>query len=277
MIFLNNFLPVRLYYSSELDAFRLEAPLADRETLEYNEDFLKNKLPSSFQWVKTLYFLNPRLFPPVPLGTSMFSVYQNSQPPYETLYMEWIAFPIMSNVSTLSGDFCMFAFTTNPGTDAFPVYVRNEDIRTMITTDEKELSDYFLKTPYYNRVLDRDNFIIYSMSEPKLYWRGTTECLCVPSSNPSDFPTLVECQRIMYPKIKNHASYTGNSGVPLAEIKSKLYKQQRPSQWWQTYVILSIVLILVIVFMYRQHKISQALGMISPPPTLPPSGLRSVS
>lgn len=267
MIYLNNYLPVRLYYSEELDAFRLEAPLADRDTLEYNEDFLKNTLPSSYRLITTLYFLNPRIFPPVPLGTSMFTVYQNYNHPYETVYIEWIAFPIMSNVNIGTGNFCFFAYTTNPCPEAFPVYIRNEDVRTMITIDDKELADYFIQTPYYNRILDRDNYVLYSINSALLYWKGTTECICVPSNDPSDFSTLVECQKTMYPKIRNHSSYTGNSGVPLAEIKSKIYRQKQSDQWWTVYVILTVVLFLVAVFSYRQYKIYQA----SKPPPIPSS------
>jgi len=241
MIYLNNFLPVRLYYSAEFNAYRLEAPLADRHNLEYNEDFLNNKLPKSYKLQTTLFLLNPRIFPPVPLGASMFSVYQNNLHPYETSYIEWIAFPIMSNAYTQIGNFSFFAFTTCPSKDAFPIYILNEDIRTIITTDQKQINHYFLNTMYVNRVLDRDNFVLYVHDSPRLYWRGTTECLCVPSSNKSDFSTLVDCQRAMYHKVQNHASFTGNSGIPLATIRDKLYATPKQKGWWYAYVIFTVV------------------------------------
>ena len=256
MIFLNNYIPVRFYYSAELNAYRLEAPLADRPDVVFDEDLIK-KLPSSYQMLKTIYVLNPRIFPPVPLGTSMFTVYQNTNYPFETKYIEWVAFPIMANVMTETGNFTFFSFTTSPSKDALPIYVRNEEKRTIISIDKTFISSYFLTTPFYNKSLDRDNFVLYVYESPQLYWRGTTECLCVPSNDPRDFATLVDCQRTMYPKIRNKVSYTGNSGMPLAWMRDKLYPVKPTQTYIYIYIICWLVLFLFLVFVYRHYKIKK--------------------
>lgn len=251
MIFLNNFIPVRVYYSKSLDVYRLLAPYADRSHLEYDEDFVKNKLLPHYEQTTTIYVLNPRLFPPVPLGSVMFSVYQNDKHPYNTKYVEWIAFPVMTNVFSEIGDFSFYAFINCPSREAIPMYIRNEKNHTMLSLDQKAISDYFLTTPYYRKALDRDNYVIYVFNHPSFYWRSTTECLCVPSDNPKNYATLVECQRATYHKIRNRDSYTGNSAIPLAEMRDQLFPVKYPNLYWYPYFI-SIMILCVFFFFVRK-------------------------
>lgn len=257
MIFLNNFIPIRIYYSASLDLYRLQTCRADIDTIEFDEEFIANKL-SSYQLQTTLYGLNPRLFPPVPLGTSMFSIYQNDQPPYETKKMEWIAFPIMTTVATEKGDFSVFCFVTSPGSLGSPVFIRNEEKNVKITHDRAMIENYFLKTPYDQKALDRDNFVLWFFEKPYLYWRGTTESLCVPSQNPNHFPTLIDCQRKTYAQLKNHKSYTGNSGKPLSWMKSRTFpwspEKKRGWVFFWTSLILLFLIMLIIVFKYVKKR-----------------------
>lgn len=249
MIYLNNFIPIRVYYSQTFGLYRLETCYADRHIVEFNEAFIKENLPT-FELQTTIYALNPRLFPPVPLGTSMFYVYQNHEPPYETRRIEWVAFPIMTTVSIGIGEFSFFTYITSPGPLGRPVFIRNQEKHAQITIDTEVIGNYFLKTPFYERVLDRDNFVLYFFDAPHLYWRGTTEALCVPSASSNDYPTLIECQRKSYPKLKNHVSYTGNSGIPLAEIKDKVFPRPRryiPIVFWISSVMFFFIVILTLV------------------------------
>jgi hypothetical protein len=221
MLFMNNFFPIRVYYSKELDMHRLQAPLADRDHVVFEVDFL----PASYKLLTTLYVLNPRIFPPLPLGVSMFTVYQNKSPPFQTVYLEWVAFPIMTSVDSSNGDFSFFAFTTAIP-DSVTIYVRNNNANDcQIVLDDKYIANYFATTPFYKRVLDRDNFMLYVHKKPHLYWSATSECLCIPSSNPRDFATLTECQTQTYPKVRNITSFTGNSAIPLAQIRDQIYPQ----------------------------------------------------
>jgi hypothetical protein len=255
MIYLNNFIPVRIYYCKKLDVYRLMAPLADRSNLEYNEDFIKNKLlPTSYELIDTVYVLNPRLFPPVPLGAVMFSVYQDDNFPYHTKYVEWIAFPVMTNVFHERGNFSFYAFINSPAKDALSIYIRNEKNRTMVSLDQKAIADYFLTTPYYKKALDRDNFVVYIFSHPYLYWRATAECLCVPSGNPKDYPTLVECQRNTYHKIKNSDSYTGNSAIPLAEMRDQIFPVYYPNIYKYSYLTSVVIICVFLFFIYKLKK-----------------------
>ena len=242
MIYLNNFIPIRVYYNKGLDVYRLMAPHADRPQLEYDEAFVQQKLLPSYELTHTIHVLNPRLFPPVPLGSVMFSVYQNDKPPYQTKYVEWIAFPVMTNVFHEIGNFSFYAFINCPSRDAVPMYVRNEKDHAMVSLDQKKISDYFLKTPYYRKALDRDNFVVYVFSHPSLYWRSTTECLCVPSDNPKDHPTLVECQRATYYKVRNHDSFTGNSAIPLAVMRDKVFPPRYANPYLYAYLVSFVVL-----------------------------------
>jgi len=255
MIYLNNFIPVRVYHSSELDRYRLEAPLADQDTIQWNEDFLANKLPRSYRLEKTIWVLNPRIFPPVPLSTSMFIVYQNDIPPYNTLHLAWIAFPIMTNVMTTLGNFCFISFTTSLH-NTLPMFVCNEDVSCRITLDQDMIAHYFRTTPFQDKALNRDNFVLYVFSRPYLFWKGTTECLCTPSDDPRDFAMLVDCQRMVYPQIRNKTSYTGNSAVPLSRIRDQLFPQDKARF---TIPILCLVtscalVVAVCVWIYRQKS-----------------------
>lgn len=251
MIYLNNFIPVRVYFSKSLDVYRLMAPYADRPQLEYDEEFIQNKLLPTYELTNTIYVLNPRLFPPVPLGSVMFSVYQNDDPPYNTKYVEWIAFPVMTNVFAEIGNFSFYAFINCPSKEAIPMYIRNEKDHTMLSLDQKAISDYFLNTPYYKKALDRDNYVVYVFTHASLYWRATTECLCVPSDNPRDFTTLVECQRATYHTIRNRNSYTGNSAIPLAKMRDQLFPVRYPNPYIYAYVVSILIMALFFFFVYR--------------------------
>lgn len=263
MIYLNNFIPIRVYFSTSLNVYRLLAPYADRSNLEYNEEFVRTKLTPTYELIDTIYVLNPRLFPPVPLGAVMFSVYQNDEPPYNTKYIEWIAFPVMTNVFHEVGNFSFYAFINSPFKGAKPMYIRNEKNYTMISLDEKQIADYFLTTPYYRKALDRDNYVIYIFKKPHLYWRATTECLCVPSDNPIDYQTLVECQRNTYHKIRNKNSYTGNSAIPLSEMRDKLYPTPSKNYFYQYFLCFLIVVYFLYIFKQKRAEWKQALvGLI---------------
>lgn len=263
MIYLNNFIPVRVYHAKSLNVYRLMAPFADRPNLEYDEEFIKNKLlPVPYELINTIYVLNPRLFPPVPLGAVMFSVYQDEDPPYNTKYVEWIAFPVMTNVFHEIGNFSFYAFINCPSREAVPIYIRNEKDHTMISLDQKAIADYFLTTPYYRKALDRDNFVVYVFSHPSLYWRSTTERLCVPSDNPKDYDTLVECQRDTYHTIKNRDSYTGNSAIPLAQMRDKMFPVYYPNPYKYPYATFIVVLCLSFFFFYRIRKGSQTINRL---------------
>ena len=273
MIYLNNFIPVRVYYCKPLDVYRLMAPYADRPHLEYDEEFIKNKLlPTPYELINTIYVLNPRLFPPVPLGAVMFSVYQDDNPPYNTKYVEWIAFPVMTNVFSQIGNFSFYAYINCPSKEAVPIYIRNEKDHTMISLDQKAIADYFLNTPYYRKALDRDNYVIYVFSHPSLYWRSTTERLCVPSDNPKDYSTLVECQRSTYYTIRNRDSYTGNSAIPLALVRDKLYPISYPNPYKYPYFTFFIVLCVVFFIFY---KLKKARSLTTSPLPLPVSSFVS--
>lgn len=256
MIYLNNFIPVRVYFSKSLNVYRLMAPYADRPHLEYDEEFIKTKLLPFYELTNTIHVLNPRLFPPVPLGAVMFSVYQKHEHPYNTQYVEWIAFPVMTNVFSEIGNFSFYAFINCPSKEAIPMYVRNEKDHTMVSLDQKAISNYFLTTPYYRKALDRDNFVVYVFNHASLYWRSTTECLCVPSDNPRDFATLVECQRKTYHKIRNRDSFTGNSAIPLAEMRDQLFPVQYPNVYKYQYFI-SIIIIGVFLFFIYKIRVSR--------------------
>lgn len=253
MIYLNNFIPVRVYFSKSLDMYRLMAPYADRPQLEYNEEFINTKLLPNYELLDTIYVLNPRLFPPVPLGAVMFSVYQNDESPYQTKYVEWIAFPVMTNVFHEIGNFSFYAFINCPSKEAIPIYIRNEKDHTMLSLDQKQISDYFLTTPYYRKALDRDNFVVYVFHQASLYWRATSECLCVPSDNRKDFATLVECQRSTYHKIKNKKSYTGNSAIPLSEMRDQLFPVPRKLLHYP-YLLCFFIVCLFGLFVYQLRK-----------------------
>lgn len=254
MIYLNNFIPVRVYYSKRFDTYRLMAPYADRPQLEYDEEFIKTKLLPNYELTNTIYVLNPRLFPPVPVGAVMFSVYQNDKEPYQTTYVEWIAFPVMTNVFAEIGNFSFYAFINCPSREAVPIYIRNEKDHTMISLDQKKIADYFAITPYYKKALDRDNYVVYVFSHPSLYWRSTTECICVPSDNPKDYATLVECQRATYHMIKNKKSYTGNSSIPLARMRDKLFPLKQTQRHVYPHLLVLIVLGIFVYFIYRIRK-----------------------
>lgn len=254
MIYLNNFIPIRVYFSKSLNVYRLLAPYADRPQLEFDEGFVSTKLLPNYELIDTIYVLNPRLFPPVPLGAVMFSVYQNDNPPYQTKYIEWIAFPVMTNVFSEIGNFSFYAFINCPSKDAIPMYIRNEKDQSMISLDQKKIADYFLSTPYYRKALDRDNFVIYVFNHISLYWRATTECLCVPSDDPKHFPTLVQCQRATYHKIRNKDSYTGNSAIPLAEMRDQLYPVPQRQFYLYPYILCFIIVCLFIIFLYQIRK-----------------------
>jgi hypothetical protein len=252
MLFLNNFFPVRVYYSKEYDRHRLEAPRADIDTIEFKEDFL----PSSYELVSTLYVINPRVYPPLPLGMSMFTVYQREDPPFHTHYIEWVAFPIMTNNDSSIGNFSFFAFTTAiPNT--IPVYIRNKNKdKAQIFLEYELISNYFATTVYSNRVLDRENFLIYVHRSPELYWKATTECLCIPSSNSKDFPTLLECENKTYPNVKNVKSYTGNSAIPLSWIRDQIYPQKTSNGSLLLSIVLVFLsaLILIVVIFLRWYQ-----------------------
>lgn len=259
MIYLNNFIPIRVYFSKSLDVYRLMAPYADRSQLEYDEEFIKTKLLPTYELSDTIYVLNPRLFPPVPLGSVMFSVYQNHEFPYQTKYVEWIAFPVMTNVFSEIGNFSFYAFINCPSKDAIPIYIRNEKDHTMLSLEQKKIADYFLNTPYYNKALDRDNFVVYVFTHVSLYWRSTTECLCVPSDNPKDFATLVECQRATYHLIRNKDSYTGNSAIPLAQMRDQLFPVKYPNVYKYSYFISFLIIAVFLYFIYKfkeSYKVS---------------------
>lgn len=262
MIYLNNFIPVRVYYNKQLDLYRLLAPYADRPQLEYDEDFVQQKLLPSYELQHTIHVLNPRLFPPVPLGAVMFSVYQNDKPPYQTKYVEWIAFPVMTNVFHEIGNFSFYAFINCPSRDAVPMYVRNEKDHTMVSLDQEKIGAYFRNTPYYRKALDRDNYVIYVFSHASLYWRSTTECLCVPSDNPKDHATLVECQRATYHKIRNHDSFTGNSAIPLAVMRDKVFPQRHPNPYLYAIIVAIVVLV---ALAWHQLRTARTLALIHVP------------
>ena len=174
----------------------------------------------------------------------------------------------MTNVFSQIGNFSFYAFINSPSKEAIPIYIRNEKDHTMISLDQKAISDYFLNTPYYRKALDRDNFVVFVFSHPSLYWRSTTEHLCVPSDNPKDYPTLVECQRDTYHTIRNRDSYTGNSAIPLARMRDKLFPVSYPNPYKYPYFTIVMVLCVSLFILYKLKKVRSQMTSPSPSPPL---------
>jgi hypothetical protein len=263
MLFLQNFFPLVIYHSSKLGLFRIQAPLADQDTIQFpSTDFLD----PSFVPITTLYALNPRIFPPLPLGTALFLVHQRPDGYRETLTVKWVEFPIMTNVDYTNGDFCFIAFVSCPSAkESIPLFIRNEYENCQLTMNKKDFNQYFSFTPVYHRVLDRDNFLLFLYDAPRLYWRGTTTGTCVPSSNPQDFSTLDECQRVVYPKIRIHKSFTGNAAIALSRVRDKLFPDlvvpSFPSANLVLTLLLLALLIVVVAFLFFfswNHNVAEA-------------------
>lgn len=247
-------MPLLLYHSSELDKYRLEAPRADMDTIEWDQEFLTKRLPPSYRLERVIWVLNPRIFPPIPIGTAMFTVYQNSDYPYNTIYINWVAFPIMTNV--IYGNFSFIAYKTSiPKT--IPIYILNEDIKCRIIIDQETIRNYFLTTPFQDRSLNYDNFVLYVSESPTLFWKATTECLCIPSDDPNDYDTLVECQKDTYKRIKNKTSFTANSAIPLSIMRDQLYPPPPLPYRDIVMMIMSVLIFIMIIWaIYRRRHIN---------------------
>jgi hypothetical protein len=176
----------------------------------------------------------------------------------------------MSNVMTTVGNFCFIAFTTSL-TMTRPIFICNEDIMCRVTIDYNLISRYFLTTPFQEKALNRDNFVLYVFPRVFLFWKGTTEALCVPSDDPNDYAMLVDCQKNVYPRIRNKTSFTGNSARPLSLIRDQIFPQDRPRYTvpMACLIIACLVMGVVCVWIYRQ-KISITPSTDSSAPSVHP-------
>jgi hypothetical protein len=197
--------------------FRFELPSVDLTTpREWKFD---NTISSRKEWKQEsiLYVMNTTCIPPFPKGTFLMTLEQNTNPPYETQMVNTAAY-----INLNREQFIVFSYSV-PNT--IPIYVyayldmyNNVMTSIVVAPDTSNVEQQRRFQSHYF------NFILYPHIVPTLYWKSTSESLCVPTNEISGntFDTLRECQKKTYPKLRNRHTWVQNNNEPL-------YKYMR---WW---------------------------------------------
>lgn len=214
-------MPMKIWtHTTNKNLFRFELPSVILTTpTEWKFD---NTISSREEWThgspnSLVYVMNTTCIPPFPKGTFLMSLVQNTDPPYETKMVNSASYINLSREQ-----FVVFSYNVP---DTIPIYIYGYlDMYNNITTAiviAPDTSNVVQQRQFQSHYF---NFIVYPNILPTLYWKSTTESLCIPTNEMSGktFSTLRECQKKTYSKVRNRHTWVQNSNEPL-------YKYMK---WW---------------------------------------------
>jgi hypothetical protein len=248
---LSSFIPVKLWKYNEL--FRFQFPSIELTTPQ--EWIFDNSFFQEFEHWKMngemMYALNPFYTPPIPRGCRVFRFIQYKKPPFNTLFV-FLGSLTDTEISDENSfiDTCLCFTYSIPSSIPILTILDWNEYNQLFTRCYRE-PDIENVDLYNNRDM---GFVIYFLkSNESQFWKGTSEFLCIPSRDKNDFYTLEECQKEIYPKIKNKIVWVENGSEPLYQFM-KWYNDNKNSQKnisfdSTSYLIVLLVLLFIYIFL----------------------------
>jgi hypothetical protein len=223
----NLIIPIQLWCGDK-NLFRIQLPSPLKTTP--TEWIFDDSPLKKYNWTlkKRMYALNKSCFPPVPKGCQLIDVIQNKNAPYQTLKIK-IGSTLSDTVNQRN-----IGFEYNEQFIVYTYFIENTIpfvywfYYNMYNEFEiyGELEPNINDSSFIEKVnANNQKIILYFLQKnDQYYWKGTTESLCIPSSNKHDFPTLTECQNKIYPKMKNEKVWVNNNSEPIDKYM----------KWWSS-------------------------------------------
>lgn len=228
-------IPIRVWVMPRKNIFRVELP--SRRLTTNTEWIFDDKISSIKEWKPwtnsntPLYGLNTSSFPPTCKGSDLIQFLQSDTYPYETKIVQIAAF--LERDEVVFGPF--------KGKQIDQLYMFNYDVPNTVLLYFWAHLDVYNNLSFYveidpdikdekTRVSTNGKYIhisLYAFTSEMMYWRRTTESLCIPSPTYKDdslhFYTLHECRESPKYPLRNRHTWIGTNSEPLYQYM----------KWWR--------------------------------------------
>ncbi|NDE13781.1 hypothetical protein EBZ80_02515, partial [bacterium] len=174
--------------------------------------------PPGYEKVRTIYGLNPLVFPPAVRGATLLRFTTLSTPPYHTIHIH-NAFSELSDYLSFVRSNDVDAVMTSPDKTRTFLYafffVRAFEfcrpVRYLNQIGRDDMPFVHVDLVVKNMPYEHGNQYFFYAERPELYWAGTEEGCCVPSRDPGQYQTLQACQIHTYNTRLQREVFTSDS------------------------------------------------------------------
>lgn len=272
------FFPIQVWIHQS-KKFRLVPPLlGTNKVFQFSSHFLddlpngkwKEKCKKEWKLKYTFWALNPSYGLFLGRGIGQISVTHKNQYPYQSFLVpfHYSITPIKNlELINIHQDFLFLYYKyTIPGTNIlFINYDANNNIYDVVMIDEEGEKDdsnniyNFLpfrknkNVPFYEILSFKLHLFIniYKEKPSALYWKPTSESICIPTTDSRYYATNLECNFATASKTKNKVYYLGNTGAQIDEIMK--YDEYKSSKIISCFLIVVFYILLAIVIVVT-HK-----------------------
>lgn len=272
------YFPVQLwvYEKDGSSKYRLQPPREDRHQYEFYPHFLDSygttmidpELKKLWHLRSTFWGINIHYQPYLRRGMLYTLITQNDEHPFESSY---IAYSIMEmRPSSEKLEKFMFGHYKYPVQGTMLLYVsakiHDQKIIDVLLLDdeqnrakEKNKKYNFLPLqenkdiPFYEIfAYDLSLFLFVFPEKPKgIYWKSTQENICIPSTNPNDYPTAIGCAYDNNDKIYPKDIFLESNNKPFFTILHDIPPEKTSRL---TFILIISILLLSIISLWLWKK-----------------------
>ena len=274
----DNFIPIQIWYYDKYFRFHFPSIEKSTETEWIFEPFQKELVDKWIKYPYDFYAINKNILFPIPRGCQYLQIVNNKLSPYNTTDLLITAYvpshiqsPYHDIGKTTPYSIVVFVYPV-PNTIPFLIW-ENIDMNNNI------IMNYQLKPNITDQSLLKqisNSFVHYTLyffeNKPGMYWKGTSEYLCIPTNDDSEYPTYFDCQQQIYNKIKNKNIWIHTGSEPIYNYMTwwnKLPKDKKQQSLNENsndnnnnnllifnIIIFFVILIMLMILLYKQllHK-----------------------
>jgi hypothetical protein len=256
-------MPIRIAYYKFLNKFQIFVPSLLKTTdTKWVFDNISNLHDSGDAEWYNYYVISPNLSI-IPRGCRVFRIKNENQSTTEIVPFSTLS---PSQITKHTNIFMTFVVG---GEGLVPLFTWGQfDIFTGVSKlfgilNPNNLLDVYnrVQTPYRHVTM---YFIKHTQHLEKWRWKGTTECICMPTEDEEQtFDTFYECADNVYQNVKNKKSWVMDSSIPFHtyvswwNTLSKNSKQQSlgvdvHANYIRIFIVIFLVLVLVFVFFLKK-------------------------
>jgi len=274
---LSIYFPIQLwiYENNNEKKYRLQPPKYDTiTTFDFYNHFMENypkklniypELQTKWKLKTTFWGINPKYINYVRRGFFFVLISQNDVYPFESFKI--ISTPL--EISDQKESFLLghYKYPIRGTTLLFiSSYIHNSKIRDilLISEDKQENDENYnflpLKKnkniPFYNTFhYDVSNFMFVFRQKPKgIFWKANQENICIPSSDPNDYKTIIDCAFNNNDKIYPRNIFLESNNDPLFSI---LNPSKPNSKTFIYYFLLSIIILILLnlsLWLWKKYR-----------------------
>jgi len=275
------FFPIRIWKYNKKKLFRFEAPLLNiPESMEFPKHFLNeydtSKYPNlinDWKLYTTIWAFNPKYSYYLNRGFKDYYILQNNVFPYNSINIILGLDGINQNLDKIIKNsysnifqFCCYEY---PIADTSILFINHNnnlilDVILINEQEEKNIENNvynflpFKKNkniPFYERNPHFPLFLhIYEKKPKTMYWKANQESICIPSDDPKDYKTIIECVLDNTDKIFWRNKFLESNNEPLYSMLYKI-KPESNSSIIIFYILLFSLFFILILYITLSKKI----------------------